>query len=1092
MPTSVSVIVVNYNGGLDAVENLRALSGQLEGTGWELVVVDNRSTDGSPDLMTREAPAARLFCEPENRGYASAVNRGLEEASGDVLVVLNADVVPRPGALAILADAVDANRHYAFLGGVLMDGRGKPSPNTARMLPRPAEILREALFVPARRPSFRDDAARAGSSRESGIVPVPVIGGAVMAVHRETLAVLGPMDTEYFLYDEDIEWCRRAARKGMSVGVVTGAMFDHQGGASTRLNEGPAFAARVLADFQYFCEGEGVAPERIRRLWRVRLVLRSWLYRADARLGILGRRPESRKRAAIYRILAGELAAFSWSTSSGLQNGHPSRLFRFPAARREDPEDPRRRVLQLIPNMEYGGAQRLVETLVAGSLSERYRFEVLCQTHAGEIGEELARRGVPVHVAGMSGWLRLSGWKRFADYAALFEPDLVHSHLIPGDVAAHVGFGGRVHRLSTKHNTDPKFGRTVRLIEWFVLRGTPVLAVSDAVALSKPHLGPWGVLPPVLQSPPAVPIAQEPAPIFRKDRPVRLGAIGRLHPQKRLDIYIKAAAELERRFPGRFSFRVVGEGKELHALEELATSLGIRDRIDFHPPVSDVARMLDDTDIVIMVSDYEGLPLAILEMLARGRIPLIRRVPGTDEALPTALERCYVDSSSHVDVAEKVIEICDEPDLFVELAREGLRCVARRSDYASVTGRIYEGLLSTDAPFRRTRVLHLITRLIVGGAQENTIASVERVDPTRYDSQLWTGPQTGPEGSLMSDARSRGIVVRVLPNMVREISPLKDILMLMQLTRLLRRERFDIVHTHCSKAGILGRVAARFAGVPHITHTHHGWSFHDRMHPVLKRLFVAAERSLGPWTHPMISVSDKTTEVGLEAGIGSRSDYRLIRSGIPLRRYHPDGGRGRVVRREMGIPADHVVVCSVGRLTPQKNPMDFVKLAATLLDGHENLTFLYVGDGPMRASVEEAAEAACVGDRLRLLGVRDDVPDLLRASDVFVLTSLWEGLPRVVLQALASGVPVLAYDTAGIAEVVVEGKNGHLVPRGSVEEMASRLTDLVEDAGRRAAMSRSAAEEFDRAFSESQMILDLENLYDEMVRSRKARRASGR
>jgi glycosyltransferase involved in cell wall biosynthesis len=140
----------------------------------------------------------------------------------------------------------------------------------------------------------------------------------------------------------------------------------------------------------------------------------------------------------------------------------------------------------------------------------------------------------------------------------------------------------------------------------------------------------------------------------------------------------------------------------------------------------------------------------------------------------------------------------------------------------------------------------------------------------------------------------------------------------------------------------------------------------------------------------------------------------------------------------------------------------------------------------MRTSVAEAAEAAGLSEVVRILGVRHDVPDLLRAMDVFVLTSLWEGLPRVVLQALATGVPVLAYDTAGIAEAVVEGKNGHLVSRGAVGEMAALLTALVEDAPRRAAMSRAASEEFDRSFSEGQMILDLENLYDDMLRTRKA------
>ena len=1076
MPGRASIIVVNYNGGRGAVDNLKSLAAHIDGRGWELVVVDNCSTDGSPDAMVRECPSATVVREPANRGYASAVNRGLMETSRDVRVILNADVAPRPGALEELVDSIEENREYTLIGGVLLDGRGRLLGNTARTLPSVADILKEGFFIRPRR-SARAVVGRASGS-EGGVVPVQVLSGAVMGIHSVSLDELGPMDSEYFLYNEDVEWCRRAHRKGLAVGVATGAVFEHEGGASTRAQEGPAFAARVLSDFHYFCEGEGVAPETIRRLWRARLLFRSWMYRADAIFGILGRRRGSRKRAAIYRLLAGAIRTFTWSPAQRIQNGHPSRLFEFPSALAGEGGD-RKRVLQLIPNMEYGGAQRLVETLVGGALAERFRFEILCLTHAGEIGDELRERGIPVHVAGLSGWRRLSEWKRAADYAALIDADLVHSHLIPADIAAYVGFRDRAVRLSTKHNVDPLFTPQVKLFERYILRGVQVLAVSDAVASAKSHLCSSGMLPPVLQSPPSVPIAEVQAPLFREGEPVRLMAIGRLHPQKRIDIFLEAAAELERRSPGKFDFRVVGEGVKLGELRELASRLGIAERVQFCPPVANVADALDDTDVVIMVSDYEGLPLTILETLARARIPLIRRVPGTDGALPHVLEPCYVDSSLPMDVADKVSEICGEPRRFVELALEGQKTLAGRSDYAALTGDIYDGLLAEGEP--RARVLHLITRLIVGGAQENTIASVERVDPERFESHLWTGPQTGPEGSLLSEARSRGIVVQVLPNLVREISPLKDVSALFQLSRLMRRERFHVVHTHCTKAGVLGRLAAKLAGIPHITHTHHGWSFHDEMRPLLRSLYEGVERMLQPWTSPMVSVSEETTRIGLDARIGRRSDYRLIRSGIPLQRFHPDARSGRTMRERLGLSSAQVVVGSVGRLTPQKNPLDFVKLAAMVRDGFENVTFIYVGDGPMRAAVEAEARRLGMERTLRILGVRDDVPQLLRAMDVFVLVSLWEGLPRVVPQALASGVPVLAYQTGGIAEAVIEGKNGHLFPRGDLRGMAERLSALVASPSLRREMSRAASEGFDSSFSEDQMITDLECLYDEML-----------
>jgi glycosyltransferase involved in cell wall biosynthesis/GT2 family glycosyltransferase len=1083
MTPGASLIVVNYNGGCEAAGRISGLAASARERGWDLLVVDNDSTDGSPDLIESGAPDARVMRLDGNLGYAAAANRGMAEATGDVLVVMNPDVSPRPGALDALVAAAREHTRYGILGGVLMDARGRRTPGTARSFPRPADILREGVFMPPRRSEGARPAGTTARRDASapGITETEVISGAVMAVRRGALETLGPMDENYFLYNEDVDWCRRAARAGLGVGVVEAAVFDHECGASTRRSEERAFAARALADFQYFCEGDGVEPALVRRLWRVRLRLRSWLYAADAGLGVLGRRPGSARRAAICNILARAMRGFRWSTAEGSQNAHPSRLVSLPGGGCKSNGDGRPTVLQIVPNMEYGGAQRLVETIVRGPLSQRYRFEILCLTHAGEIGRELEAEGIPVHVAGLSGWRRPSEWREAADFSKLLDPDLVHSHLLPGDIASHVGFRGRVPRLSAKHGIDPFFTPFVRAVEWFVLRGTPVFAVSGAVALAKSYLGPWGTLPPVVESPPTVTLADEPAPLFPHDGPVRLAIVCRLHPQKRVDIFVRAAAELEHRLPGRFTFRVVGDGSERGKLEALAMELGVAGRVEFAGAVSDVARELDRSDIVLLLSDHEGLGLTVLETMARGRVPLVRRIPGIDEALPGHLSRCFVDSGDPAAVAEKVIEMSENREDFTRLAAAGRRWVEGRADYSEVTGRIYDEALAPGGPGERKKVLHLITRLIVGGAQENTIASVERVAPERYESRLWTGPQTGAEGSLIEDARARGIVLTVLPNLVREIDPRRDLTALVQLARLMRRERFDIVHTHSSKAGILGRVAARLAGVPQVTHTVHGWGFHEHMPAALRRFYIALEKIMRSWTRPLVSVSNRTTRIGLESGIGTPDSYRLIRSGIPTARFHPDPISREEVRRRLGVEPGGVLLGSVGRLSPQKNPMDFVRAAESLAPGRDHLRFVYVGDGPMREEVEEAVERAGLGGRLALLGIRDDVPDLLRAMDLFTLTSLWEGLPRVVLQALATGVPVVAYDTAGIEEAVREGENGHLVPPGDIEGLVDRLEHLVDDSALRARVSAEASGGFDHSFTEDAMIRDLELLYDELT-----------
>ena len=378
---------------------------------------------------------------------------------------------------------------------------------------------------------------------------------------------------------------------------------------------------------------------------------------------------------------------------------------------------------------------------------------------------------------------------------------------------------------------------------------------------------------------------------------------------------------------------------------------------------------------------------------------------------------------------------------------------------------------------RRIRVLQLITRLIVGGAQEHAIVAAEKLDPTRFDSHLWTGSEAGREGSLLEEARRRGVRVRVLPHLVRRVDPAADARITLELARLFRRERFDILSTHSSKAGIVGRVAARLAGVPVVVHNVHGWGFHEHMPASTRRTYEILERCLARHTDRLASVSERTTLLGLEAGIGRPEQYVLIRSGIPLDRFHPDEACRERIRREFAWPLDSPVIGSVGRLSPQKNPLDFVRAAVGIAARQPAARFLYVGDGALRAEMERELDAAGLRDRTVLAGLRDDVPDLLKAMDVFVLTSLWEGMPRVVLQALATGVPVVAYDIAGIAEVVREAHNGYTVVPGSVATIADHVVRLLEDDAARREMGRRAREDFDESFTEEGMLRRLDALY---------------
>ncbi len=386
----------------------------------------------------------------------------------------------------------------------------------------------------------------------------------------------------------------------------------------------------------------------------------------------------------------------------------------------------------------------------------------------------------------------------------------------------------------------------------------------------------------------------------------------------------------------------------------------------------------------------------------------------------------------------------------------------------------------------KIRVLHPITRLIIGGAQENTMLTADHLnhDPRydgRYQVAIVSGPQTGAEGSLIEEVRRRRIPLTILPDLRREISPARDLLALFKLTRLMRRDRYHIVHTHSSKAGLLGRIAAKMAGVPLIVHTVHGWSFHDQMTPRRRRFYVALEKIGWAMGDATIVVAARDIEKGLAQGIGrSAADYHVIRSGIELDRFgHPQRPSAQM-RRELGVPPDALVVGSVTRLSPQKAPLDLVELFARVVQAHPETWFVVVGDGPLRGEMERRLQAAGLTDRVILTGLRRDVPELMAAFDLFVLTSLWEGLPRVLPQAMATGLPVVCTAADGSTEIVRDGENGFLVFRGDVREMGDKACQLLASEELRLLFGQNGRL-LAQKFGARQMVDDIHTLYQRLL-----------
>jgi glycosyltransferase involved in cell wall biosynthesis len=294
----------------------------------------------------------------------------------------------------------------------------------------------------------------------------------------------------------------------------------------------------------------------------------------------------------------------------------------------------------------------------------------------------------------------------------------------------------------------------------------------------------------------------------------------------------------------------------------------------------------------------------------------------------------------------------------------------------------------------------------------------------------------------------------------------------------IRRHKIDIVHTHSSKAGILGRWAARLAGVKMIIHTVHGWGFNDHQRSWVRSFFVRLERAAARITTRLIVVSSRDKRYGLEHRIGTASQYVLVPYGIDPEAFHPEASPGSL-RRELGISDAALVVGSISCLKEQKAPQDFLALASAVASRVSGVKFLVAGDGALRPEVEKLRGDLGLGADVFLLGWRRDIPRFLKAIDVFVLTSKWEGLPISVLEAMASFRPVVVTDTGGVLDLIKEGENGCLVPVGDVPGMARKVVDLLLDREARCRLGEAGRERLRTWPCVAEMARRVNSVYDE-------------
>ena len=387
------------------------------------------------------------------------------------------------------------------------------------------------------------------------------------------------------------------------------------------------------------------------------------------------------------------------------------------------------------------------------------------------------------------------------------------------------------------------------------------------------------------------------------------------------------------------------------------------------------------------------------------------------------------------------------------------------------------------------RIMHISTRLILGGSQENTVLSCKGQSDDGHDVSLVFGPIDGPEGTMLPNVLEHGGIETIeTANLIRELDARRDFRCRRALERVIREWKPDVVHTHSSKAGILGRAAAWAADVPAVVHTIHGLPFHPYQSKIRNALYIASERWAARRCHAIATVADAMRDQALAAGIGEPDRYRTVRSGMVIDPYLVEESRDEA-RRRLDLPADVFLVGTIARLAELKGHDDLLDALGDRMRADPRLHLLWVGDGWWAERLHERVGKMGLTDQVHAPGLvaPETIPGWIRAMDVVVHPSYREGLPRAVVQGLLSARPVITYALDGAPEVCIDEETGILVQPGDIAGLADAVVRIKEDPefGRR--LGSAGRERCRVDFDHHTMVRELDDLYRRILEGREVR-----
>lgn len=367
---------------------------------------------------------------------------------------------------------------------------------------------------------------------------------------------------------------------------------------------------------------------------------------------------------------------------------------------------------------------------------------------------------------------------------------------------------------------------------------------------------------------------------------------------------------------------------------------------------------------------------------------------------------------------------------------------------------------------RKLNTCHVITRMIVGGAQENTLLTLRGHLESGHNAVLVTGPSPGREGELLKNVNMPPFEIKVFPDMVRELSPWHDLMAFFKLRRFFKENKFDVVHTHSSKAGIIGRIAARSAGVPVVVHTVHGQAFHPNEKAWKNALYIFLERFAARYCDRIYAVAQAMIDQCVDAKVAPREKYQVVYSGMDTAHF-ASCKRSAELRAKLGIPENVKVIATVARLFPLKGYEFVIPAAKRIIEKYPDTHFLLIGDGPMYDELQKQLAEDNIAENFHFSGLvsPDKVADHLAQADLLWHLSLREGLPRAVVQALAVGIPAIGFALDGTPEVVINSETGFVVDAEDINAVVEKTCCIWDDPELAAKMgengSRKVIEQFD-------------------------------